>query len=710
MVETKHGRVLCFLGLVLACPPAGGTSTLAKRSELSSKMISFCVERALVAQVGGPVLYLNVAGQQTSTRIEKPFVPPPGGQVRFLNGARGLNALSKGTQSGTVQTAHLHTEVNAFLARELAAHVADIKTIEPPPDRVVGALTTGEFSWGTFMRAVAAYADSTGQRELAGRDLPKWVGKIGLIEAKGGGKAFSQLYAALALRHFGRDLKTNPLWQSLSPDEQTAWRSLLNPERFYDPKTNKVIELAENYLGVAARIASINYEMGISTDRNFLDKLLDRAAVPFTSGALYADDAPPTGRFDRYSNEYARYVWEAAERVGRQDILEKLRPSLLRQMQLWWDLVSEDGYGYNWGRSQGIVSYLDTPEIAGFLASHPEFRPAPLKEIAAHYYQAWRYLRQDYRDNAHLLSLFAFGRGNYSYISLQREWQQTTGFFGKLANSHTPLMNALEREGITSFPAVPTLPQVARFEFFRKNNERSAGVWIVRQGALRFALPITTGPKPGVADYLPVPHGLPGFSAPVEQVYPALTAFVELDDGRTIVAADGADQIEPSLDNQSLRVRWNRWAMLGAPSGVLVDVGLTSEIVWRIDKGKLTREETLTANTPLRIRKWRLAVPTTYEHVQTILNNKTRADRFSSKEGSLEVSMVQASFPISTQLFASGNSPLGRGVKGAIPLHAVFESHNLRVEPGNPLRTRLALAVISGPALEINVATNQIKN
>ena len=166
------------------------------------------------------------------------------------------------------------------------------------------------------MRAVAAYADATGRREPAGRDLAKWVGQIGLIEAKGGGKAFSQLYAA-PLRHFGRDLKTNPVWLSLTPAEQTAWRSLLNPERFYDLLTNKVINLPENYLGVAARIASISFQLGISSDRNFLDKLLDRAAEPFTNGALYADDSPPTGRYDRYSNEYARYIWEAAETAGQ---------------------------------------------------------------------------------------------------------------------------------------------------------------------------------------------------------------------------------------------------------------------------------------------------------------------------------------------------------------------------------------------------------
>lgn len=74
------------------------------------------------------------------------------------------------------------------------------------------------------------------------------------------------------------------------------------------------------------------------------DSVIERAAIQFTSGAIYADDAPPTGRYDRYSNEYARYVWEAAARVGRKDVLDTLRPSLETQMRLWWDLVSADGY------------------------------------------------------------------------------------------------------------------------------------------------------------------------------------------------------------------------------------------------------------------------------------------------------------------------------------------------------------------------------
>jgi hypothetical protein len=590
-------------------------------------------------------------------------------------------------QANTVTTAALRDEVNEFLGRELAAHLSAISSLDPPPGRVLGVPTTGEFSWGTFMRSLAAYAETTGKRELAGRDLARWVGQIGLIESRAGSKAFSQLYAALALRHFGRDLKTNALWQSMTPDEQKAWRSLLNPERFYDPKTNKVINLPENYLGVAARIAAIDFELGISTDRAFLDKLLDRAAVQFTSGAIFADDSPPAGRYDRYSNEYARYIWEAAESAGRKDILDTLRPSLKTQMRLWWDLVSEDGYGYNWGRSQGVVSYLDTPEIAGFLASHPEFRPAPLAEIAALYYQAWNYLSHDYRPDAHLLSIFAFGRGNYGYITREREWQQTTGFFGKLANSHTPIVNALEKEGVTSFPVVPSLSPVARFEFFRKGPDRVAGVWLVRQQALRFALPITTGPTPGVSDYLPAPHGLPGFAAPVEQAYPVMTPYLQLEDGRTVVATDGADAIEPSADGRSLRVRWNRWAVVGTKSGTLQDVGLTSEVVWRVENGALVREETLSSKQPVTIKHWRMAVPSTHDKVETA-DGKIR---FNSNAGSLEVQMSGSSFNPRFYIVAAGDSPLGRGVHGAIPLHLMFEARDVVVEPQKPLKYRLTL-------------------
>ncbi|HMH44387.1 MAG TPA: hypothetical protein VK557_12935, partial [Pyrinomonadaceae bacterium] len=428
---------------------------------------------------------------------------------------------TRSREPSTVAASSLDKEVTDFLDKEVLAHLDEIKSYEPPPNKIFNAGTTGEYTWGNFMYALGAYTHLTEKQTVGGHDLAREVGQIGLLEYRLKGTRFSQLYGVLALQFFGRDLKSNPVWQRLNPQEQEQWRKFLDVSAFYDPQTQQVINLPENYLGVAARIASISHQLGLLKDRALVDGVITRAARPFSNGGLFSDDSPPTGRFDRYSNEYARFVWEAAQSADRKDILDAVRPSLKEQIRLWWDLVQADGYGYAWGRSVGLISYADTLEIVGFLAVHPEFRPAPLDKLASAYYQAWRWLRHDFNDKTHGFSMFAFGRGNYSYITREREWQQTISIFGKIALAQQRFKEGLDREKISSFSGDIARPDLNRFEFFRRG-DRPAGVWLVRQGSIYFTLPIVAGTKPGVADYLPAPHGLPGFANPVEQVYPSL--------------------------------------------------------------------------------------------------------------------------------------------------------------------------------------------
>ena len=113
--------------------------------------------------------------------------------------------------------------------------------------------------------------------------------------------------------------------------------------------------------------------------------------------------------------------------------------------------------------------------------------------------------------------------------------------------------------------------------------------------------------------------------------------------------------------------------------------------MWRIEKGTLTREETLSSNQPVKIRHWRLAVPTTHDQVETENDKGTRVDRFSSSKGSLDVCLSDANFPVKPSIMATGNTALGRGVQGAIPLHLVFEARDINVSAGNPLKYKLAL-------------------
>ena len=588
--------------------------------------------------------------------------------------------------SAIIETSSFDKEVTDFFTQEMTAHLNEIKSYDPAPDKIFGAGTTGEYTWGSFMNSVGAYAALTERSKLDGHDLAREVGQVGLLEYRLKGTRFSQLYGVLGLRYFGKNLETNPVWQSLNEEQRSQWRQFLDVSAFYDPKTQQVIKLPENYLGVAARIASASYQLGLLKDRALVDGVITRAARPFLNQGIYADDGPPTGRFDRYSNEYARFVWEAAEAVDRKDILVAVAPSLKEQMRLWWDLVLPDGYGYAWGRSMGVVSYMDTLEIVGFLAAHPEFRPAPLPELASAYYQAWNWLRHDYNDKTHVLSVFAFGRGNYSYISRDREWQQTINFFGKGGLAHSRFIQAIRGENIDQFSSEIKRPDLARFVFFRQG-DRPAGVWLVRQGPIYFTLPITTGTKPGVADYLPAPHGLPGFANPVEQVYPAMVPFLELADGRVIAATDGADEIAPAADGKSLRVVWRRWALIGSKAGQLVDPHITSEVMWHLEGSRLTRDETLKSTELITIRRWWVAVPSTAAQNQSSLVDGRRMDHFAFGQDRMDLSITgSADWPFKTSLLATGDTALGRGARGAIPLHLIYQSQDLRLEP-NGART-----------------------
>src|SRR6202795_999277 len=389
-----------------------------------------------------PLLAFRAAFCSTLQKIKFHIAPPV---VLILCGLSSPTCCSVAKADGAasqIDAAEFNQQVRSFLQSEVTAHVVDIKSLDPPPDRVVGALTTGEFSWGSFMRTLGAYSECFETRSIAGHDVPEMIGKMARIELSQGGKSWAQLYAAMALQSFGTDLNRNALWQSMTPEEREAYRELLNPGHFYDEKTHTLIHLPENYFGVAARIAAIDYQLGLNKDRFALDDLLNRAAKQFTDGALFADDALPTGRYDRYSNEYARAIYDAAEVADRQDIVKAVAPSLKEQMKLWWDLLSKDGYGYSWGRSLGAISYMDTLEITAFLGQHPEFRPAALPQLAAAYYAAWSWLQNDFNSQTHLLSVFAFGRGDYSYITKERESQQTTTVFGKVIASHQKFIEA----------------------------------------------------------------------------------------------------------------------------------------------------------------------------------------------------------------------------------------------------------------------------
>ena len=101
----------------------------------------------------------------------------------------------------------------------------------------------------------------------------------------------------------------------------------------------------------------------------------------------------------------------------------------------------------------------------------------------------------------------------------------------------------------------------------------------------------------------------------------------------------------------------------------------------------------MSSKEPVDIRRWWLAVPTSHDRVETQVVGGVRVDRFSSKAGELEVKLLETTFPVQTFIRATGDSALGRGVHGAIPLHLIYESKTVTVDPRKPLRFKLTLSI-----------------
>jgi len=107
--------------------------------------------------------------------------------------------------------------------------------------------------------------------------------------------------------------------------------------------------------------------------------------------------------------------------------------------------------------------------------------------LACAYNSAWKWLRNDFNKDTHLLSIFAFGRGDYGYITKEREWQQTTTFLAKIMAAHKMFTQAMASEGIKQFAMSPSLAT-----FHGLNSSRMAATGNLVSGwfvAAKYTLP-----------------------------------------------------------------------------------------------------------------------------------------------------------------------------------------------------------------------------
>ena len=116
---------------------------------------------------------------------------------------------------------------------------------------------------------------------------------------------------------------------------------------------------------------------------------------------------------------------------------------------------------------------------------------------------------------------------------------------------------------------------------------------------------------------------------------------------------------------------------------------MTSEVEFKLENSKLIRRETLTAEKDLVIKNWHFAVPTTADKIK----NEAGIYHLSGREGKLAIS-VKTDWTTTSEVFATGDSRLGKGVLGAIPLHIIFQAADLQLKKGQKLTWEMSLELL----------------
>ena len=568
-------------------------------------------------------------------------------------------------------------------ARAGLAPVATIATLDPPPDRVHGALDDRRVLLGH----VPARDRRLGRGERRRRRSPAATSRTtaGRRGPGGGGAGRVLVRAALrrarAARASGRDLQTNALWQSLDERQRTAWKRLLDSTRSSTiPRTRKLDRQAENYLGVAARIAPLSHEHGPRTGpgRARTRCSTARRAVRATAGSTRttrrrtaASTATRTVRALRLRSRGPR----PDAGTSRSSCSARRCARRCGSTGTWSRRTAMRTPGAAASASSATSTASSSPRSS---ADEPDLRPAPLADLAAAFAAAWRWLRTTTGTTRTCCRCFASGRGSYAYITPRARVAADRGIPRQADRGAGEASSRRSRaRGVTEIPDRVPMAPVARYVSFANGDRPGGRLGRAPAGRCASPVPFTSRTTAG-------PGGLPARAARPARLRRAGGARERRRSRRSSSSkvgarsstADGADAIEPDRGRPAASQRAGTgWALVGGREGQREDVGVTSTVTWRLEGGRLRCRETIAAERPITLRRVRIRGAGDGARCEAAgeadaLRRRRRASSVSSPRSARSTCALRCR-PAATV-------PLAAVRARGIPFHRVYEAEDVR--------------------------------
>lgn len=337
--------------------------------------------------------------------------------------------------------------------------------------------------------------------------------------------------------------------QAVSPETLARLRERLDWRAFVREPELTLIDLPNNYYGVAFSIARLRYLLGWE-DAAASEALLSRTLQHFRdySGEYgFADETAGEGRFDRYS---VLLIGEIAQRFIETGVEPppEVRTWLRASVDLMLPRLNLRGEGFEYGRSIGVygetafVEVLTAAAALGVLSEEEKAMGyAFSSRVAARYADFWL------DSGTGSVNLWDHGRKTDEYRGKHRILGENLSLAHQLTYTNA-IWNRLGLTDAAPSPAFEVwlgqLPRSTTTWFARGQNDRVLITY--RDGARLIGLPlINGGPTQHMnTPYFPIPYSPGLLAGAADETYPQLVPRLTFNDGAVLMPLNWFEDVE----------------------------------------------------------------------------------------------------------------------------------------------------------------------
>jgi hypothetical protein len=395
------------------------------------------------------------------------------------------------------------------------------------------------------------------------------------------------------------------LEQAVSPQTLAKLKVKLDWRRFVRTSDLTLINLPNNYYGVAFSVSRLRYQLGWE-DATASEALLERTLDHYRkySGEYgFADETDGEGRFDRYS---VLLIGEISHRLieAGMPATPEVKTWLRKSVDLMLPRLNLRGEGFEYGRSIGTYGETAFLEVLTAAAKLDVLTPrektmayAFSSRVSARYADFW------YDPKMGSVNMWEHGRRTDGYRGKHRILGENLSLVRQHLYTNA-IWNALGFKDKAPDPGyaawLDSLPKRTVSWFARGEHDRV--LVTLRDGRRVVSLPLINGGKGQHENspYYPIPSSPGLLQGVADTMFPQLLPTVTLEDGAKLAPLAYAKGVKVTGKGATTTVTYGQDQVdrLGEDAPV-ADDRLSVRTTYVFAPGKITRTDVITARTPL---------------------------------------------------------------------------------------------------------------